>query len=396
MVEEQRMRRQFIFLIPGYTGIGELLIAIYMARQIKNSDLNAQVVFFAANCYKPILDEYCISHTVLLKGCGKVNRILLLDRLYKNRNTIMIISDIINFYTSISDWGLSVNDFFEFKGSLYGLDLYEYENRFSDMDTYGFISQNFRELSKVWKIFDKVITPCPVGNINEKTGTKYPLIGKEDIVNRSKESIIEIKERYGIPANRKVVLVLSALWQVAGTKYPEAEKQIYLFNEAYEKIINYLCERAVVLCVGGSRKIQESERSFSVGLNSIGSVTPSEMEYYFKMADLLITRNDISTTVAKAALSNVPVISLVCSDKEIKYRYRMYPVGWYEFLEHIVRDNPYYEIVKEYNVFDYEKIIGAIDQVLCGKTQEKNTKLVSKYLESIWEIDIMSIFEENK
>ena len=66
------MKRQIIFFIPGKTGIGECLIAIYLARQIKMSDENTQIYFFAANCYQSILKEYHINHIVLFKNCGKI------------------------------------------------------------------------------------------------------------------------------------------------------------------------------------------------------------------------------------------------------------------------------------------------------------------------------------
>lgn len=100
--------------------------------------------------------------------------------------------------------------------------------------------------------------------------------------------------------------------------------------------------------------------------------------------DLFISNNYISTSMVKIALSGIPTLLLQNSylkreqgecwvngkkratpallrDCLVAYPFRMFPVGWYRFLNHIVRDNPFYSFLAQAELFDIQEVLGKIE-----------------------------------
>lgn len=97
----------------------------------------------------------------------------------------------------------------------------------------------------------------------------------------------------------------------------------------------------------------------------------------------------------RIALSGIPCAIMMNSkyDGKNKYGYYMFPVGWYDFLKPVIKENPYSEVITFLEQYDNEENIkrvndilynGEIKETIMGKVEK--LKLDLKKLKSPSEI----------
>ena len=103
-------------------------------------------------------------------------------------------------------------------------------------------------------------------------------------------------------------------------------------------------------------------------------------------ADVFLSMNYISTSMVRAALHGIPVVLLgnsfvkrdgkqwsvvnrknnrVVAGMEEVYPFRMFPVGWYSFLEPIVQKNSFYQLTQCAEIFETTDAIEIVKQMAC-------------------------------
>ena len=165
-------------------------------------------------------------------------------------------------------------------------------------------------------------------------------------------------------------------------------------------IYNYLLELKeplTILHVGG-RKWSFVESDL-VDYRHYTSVNSTDYNRMIHCADMFCGTNQISVTLSRAALCGIPVV-LFQNDKYIDFRklntvvsrmpewyqhmametkkvlpFRVFPWGWYRFLEPVMRDNGYCDLFDEVPIFQPKKCIDILHRNLFDDGYREKIKL---------------------
>ncbi|QNU66075.1 hypothetical protein EHE19_014460 [Ruminiclostridium herbifermentans] len=369
-------------IVTSYWAYGELLIALQFAKRIKKFGYNPY--FFIPPSHKNILQQENINYCVLIPNIGSINRILFQD--YENRchPEYVILSDFLNYNFCEKDYGLSVKDLEIFSGRIGTFDNFDWTIKLRKMDTYGFAASIASKVD-INKYGFKLV-PCPITNVNEQNEDDkfyYSLI--DEYLEYDEEKKIKMREELNLPQKKPIILVTSATWQDTYKSYPQIIKCVEIFNNVYARLIDKMSEKVTIVHVGKNSSIKfKNENKNIIYLDNL---SPKLFDKYCIACDVFLSRNITSTTLAKVACSGIPAMVLTNSlhikngvvlssnseitnemKKELEkiddlYPYRMFPVGWYSFLEPIHKNNPYFELVIEEEVFDFDKVLKSIDKM---------------------------------
>ncbi|WP_438433529.1 DUF6365 family protein [Gorillibacterium sp. sgz500922] len=374
--------RNVAFIVTSYWSYGELLIALEFARAIREEGF--QPYFFVPSTHGKTVSEQGFAFTALLRGAGGINRILLQDYESRYKPDFVLLSDFLNFHFCEEHYGLSYGDLAIFSGRLGTFDNFDWTCRKRAMDTYGFRAARISDVDI--EPYGFQLLPCPIVNPIRPRGKNqypYPLIGKPlDSSDRTKN---ELRARLGLPLDKPITLVTSAMWQETYKAYPHVETFVRQTNRAFHRILQFAAQNGLLICVGGGQPDFAQDLPHVLYLDR---VMPDRFEQYALASDLLITRNATSTSLAKLAISGVPCLllknslsfvgdppltpgfSLTDGMKDILtgmdrcYPYRMFPVGWHSYLEPTLEGNPYLELLAEEEIFDEEGVRRRIASIL--------------------------------
>ncbi|WP_265445249.1 DUF6365 family protein [Acetivibrio straminisolvens] len=390
-----------LFIVTSYWAYGELLIALNFANKIKKSGY--QPYFFIPPSHEKILRTHKIPYSLLIPKLGKVNRVLMQDIEHRHCPDYVILSDFLNYYFCEKHYGITVEDLKIFKGKLGTFDNFCWDLDRQGMDTYGF---NAKTVSKVdITKFGFRLTPCPIANPlmkNENNKYYYPLL--DEFLPYNQDIKIKHRKELNLPQNKRIILITSAVWQETYKAYPHVTNFVNVANKIYRNILTRIAQNNIVLYVGPKGFFEEG--NIPSNIHFLGQLSPDVFEKYATASDLFITRNITSTTLAKLALSGIPSVMLknslfftpktkdkfkcpfkpteqveeILNNLEMCYPYRMYPVGWYTFLEPVIKDNPYINVVNEVELFDEERAVDTIWDILENReTVDRITENVARY-----------------
>ena len=373
------------FLTTSYWAYGELLIALEFAKQLLAAGW--QPHFFIPPTHEKTLKAYPFAYTVLMPKLGNVNRVLLQDYEHRCRPQLVILSDFLNYHFCERHYGLRVEDLQIFSGRVGTFDNFDWTLSRRQMDTYGFGSKTVSEV----KIEDYGfrLVPCPIANPlqsgrNAGDTFYYPLLG--DVPTYDEAIRARCRTELGLPQERPVLLVTSAVWQQTHRLYPHVQGFVEAADEVYRDILLAVARQGLMIYVGAPGFFADPPPNVVV----LSHLPPDLFQKYALAADLFVTRNLTSTTVAKFALAGVPTAALTSSlhttnrsreplrfpfsptprveqlvgRLEICYPYRMYPVGWHKFLAPVMKGNPYLDVVRELELFDEQQTVAAMCEIL--------------------------------
>ncbi len=396
-----------LFIVTSYWAYGELLIALQFARNIQKSGYKPY--FLIPPCHQKIIKEYNIPHTLLIPNAGPVNRILMKDieQLYKPR--YVILSDFLNYSFCERHYGINTEDLKIFSGKVGTFDNFDWKLRRSMMDTYGFPAKTVRSVNV--DNFGFRLNPCPI--INPLAGAckdRYPYPLVDNYLEYNDTVRENTKRELGLPLKKPLLLTTSAAWQQKYMEYENVKSFVELSDDIYYKIIGECAKDSTVVYVGADKDHILSGCDNVILLKSLPT---SEFDKYACASDLFISRNVTSTTLARLALSGIPCVTVMNSlsfnkktgdainiphnidaslreriqGLELCYPYYMYPVGWHRFLEPVVKNNPYSEIVSLVEQFDIESSMQTIHEHLHSKEvrdiKAQKVNQFKKHLESL-------------
>lgn len=365
------------FIVTSYWAYGELLISLEFAKRIKQYGYIPY--FFIPPSHEHILVKEGMDYTMLIPKCGNINRILFKDHEIKVSPDFIILSDFLNYNFCEDHYGLRQEDLKIFSGRLGTFDNFDWNIEKRNMDTYGFPASI---ASKV-KVEDYGfrLVPCPIGNSRLQNGDDkfyYPLF--EHYIDYNKQENTYAKQKLNIALDKPMILLTSATWQETYKKYKKVVDFVNEVNNKFCDIILKISQYANVVCIG-------SKNSFGIkpseNVMLLESVAPMEFEQYIKACDAFVSLNLTSTTLAKVACSGVPSLVLVHnenkkSESELGYPYRMFPVGWYYFLEPLCTNNIYTELLEQEDVFETEKVIDILKKMIFDKEYLEKVQMKAK------------------
>jgi hypothetical protein len=366
-----------VFIVTSFWAYGELCIAIDFAHRLKNAGINP--IFIIPPSHEGMVRQNHFYYQLLIPKAAKLNRIILKEVEILYQPKAIFLADFLNYSFCEQHYGLTMDDLSIFSGKIGAFDLYDFETAHGCVDTYGFQAKNMKRLSV--NDYDILLQPCPVNHISSPKSPnvfRYGLFG--NITERVEEDIEKNRFKIGLKRDERMILMTSAIWQHTYRSYHEVEPFIKACYRALEKIISGLPCNYKIFLVGASSIFKNCGDQRFIQINQM----PPEQFYQLMMAaDVFVSNNYISTSMLKIVLSGIPTLLLknsflkrngvqrwvngaklkppkLLADCSLAYPFRMYPVGWYKFLEHIVRENPFYSLLLQAELFETQGVIQKI------------------------------------
>lgn len=372
------------FIVTSFWAYGELLIGLEFAKRIKENGY--EVHFFIPPSHKHILQQEELDYTVLIPNAGAINRILFQDHELRIHPEFVILADFLNYNFCERHYGLTKEDLMIFSGRLGTFDNFDWSLEKRAMDTYGFPASIASKVDV--ENYGFQIIPCPIANSklkDSKTKFYYPLMEQYMEYNDTEKK----KERklLGLAADQKIILLTSASWQETYKQYKHVVEFVNEVNQKVNEILQKMSQYATIICIGSKNSygLKQSEN-----VMVLDSVAPKEFERYIKACDVFVSLNFTSTTLAKIACAGIPCLVLThnkTGEQDNGYPYRMFPVGWYSFLEPVCRDNDYMDLLEEADIFQTEVVVALLKKMVTEKAYRENVKeKAAKYQRELEEL----------
>lgn len=391
---------RFLFIVTSFWAYGEMQIAKDFARQVEA--LGHQVMYLIPPSHTGKVIARNMRYQILIPNGATLNRVLLQDIENTYHPTHIVLSDILNFAFCERHYGLTEADLAIFSGFIGGFDLYNYAEAGKRIDTYGFRA---KEMSRInIERYDFLLMPCPVNQVSIKDSrTQFSYRLFDGIKARMSSTIMNARERVGIKEGEKLVIMTGSAWQSSFRPYNNVKEMVDGVDQAVMQMIAQLPENYKVFWIG-PRHRAVTEKLTKV--KQINSLPPSQFEIIVDSADVFVSENFISTSMIRAALRGVPVVLLANSyvkrSGELRslaghqeldqlkyldriYPFRMFPVGWYSFLEPVVKGNPFYKLTRCAEVFDIKEAYETVSDSASEK-EEESIKRLKQYKEKWLEL----------
>lgn len=361
-----------VFIVTSYWSYGELTIAIEFAKQLK--DKKYSPYFFIPPSHEAKIKQLSFKYSILIPNSKKINSILFEDCEHNYNPKLIILSDFINFETCEKYYGITRQDLEIFSGKVGTFDIYNWNHPERIMDVYGYKSQTVVNLTT--DMYKFLLVPCPIvssfGKSNNHDGRTfyYKLSGAESTFSYDEANKNSLRAELGLKENVPIILTTLASWQANYKDADNIRESIEFMDDVFFEQLSEVCKDGHIVVIG-EKKINKQKNVIF-----IGNVDRSIFLKYAGAADLYVSRNITSTTVAQLALCGVPCLNIINSYKVLNgilignkdnideniievisnirriYKYRMFPVGWHTYLKQIVRDNLFFQLIPEIELFE--------------------------------------------
>lgn len=373
--------KKLMVIALGMLSNGEITIAMELFRRISNKE--AEIRFVAHEKMSKQIVANGFSVVILNSNSPLENRDCFRKSLKEFRPDLIVCADVFTMDFSSTWSGIDIDELKSIGIPVGTFDEYEWEST-------GFI-QDFAGIpmkikSKLITESDFLIRPCPVNRPMQSTIGNIincSLFDMESLFDTYRKDIkmkLNWRESMGIRQDAKVVMIVNSPWE-----YVEVGRSLETLRliEWMPRIINnYLLALEVpltVLHVGGR------EWSFVdnklIDYRHYTKVDPADYNRMIHCADLFCGTNLISVTLSQAALCGVPVV-LFQNEKYIDFKnletvlgrmpdwyremagevkrvlpFKVFPWGWFRFLEPVMMDNPYGAIFDRAPLFEPSRCI---------------------------------------
>jgi hypothetical protein len=229
---------------------------------------------------------------------------------------------------------------------------------------------------------------CYPKHNHDKRACYFPLL----VTNKSGSAgSIAIRQKLGLSAQDKVILLSLSKWQEQKYKISHVDKIVEGLPVLISYYLRQLPANVYVLFFGGNKC--ELLHFPKHRIRHISSIDIDNYESLLASVDLLLTLNLPSTALTRAALlgtkslvlsnshclSNANDIkkltdsqgvlpSLFVKDWVIQYvpvyPFRMWPMGWYTFIEPLLQDNPFANTFSEVEILNERAVLEGLNTLL--------------------------------
>lgn len=362
---------KFLFVVTSYWAYGELTIALQFAAQLSDEH---DIVFWVPRKQEESVRKKGFRTAPLYIKMPSLNKVILKDLEKSFQPDFILLSDFLNYSFCEKHYGLTMDDLANFSGNIGAFDLYNLTEFPRAMDTYGFKNKRvvFNEDIIKFSIFSCPILPAV---IDKSSNRRFSVSLTNNFHIRTEEEKILAKKKLGFPSDRNVILTTTAEWQSTYKKYDRAAKFVSEAECSYNKIIEALVEDNCVISIGSNRG------EMVEGVRYLKSVDPEVFDLYVAATDLFISRNIISTSFANIILKGIKGVLLQNSiQDENKYVCKMYPVGWFDFVSQIEKENDYMQLFTQTEMFQIEESVKMIKNMLESDFEtDSNRKRLMNY-----------------
>lgn len=384
-----------VFVVTSFWAYGELLIAFRFAEQLKGKH---DVIFLVPPSHKKTINGK-FKFMSLIPNSRNLNRIIITEIREKYNPDIVILSDFLNYAFADKHYGILREDLDLFECKIATFDNFDWKLKRRCMDTYGFVS----DIPKRVNIDDygPRIIPCPIANPAIIREDEYRFSLVTDVAKKTEDRKVK-KQKFFSQQNiedKPIVLVSYAKWQESYVKSDKIDRFIEVSNKLFDMLMVELAKEYIVISIGGKRVEFENIPNIIM----IDSVPADVFNDYVDIADLYIGKNITSTSMINIVMTGTPCVNIINSYEKIRnreeisriiredisditneYRYMMYPVGWYDFLKPLFKENLYSELITWCELFDFAETLLTCQKILYDeKLKERQSKRLNAFREEL-------------
>jgi hypothetical protein len=375
---------KLLFVVLSEVSAGELTIAYEFASRLPVDKYD--VVFLTPRKFGSYLESRGMKYLGLDQPTGAVKNREIIDNLMKSFGPdYMMISDVFTTEYAYSWSGINFAVMREYGVPILGVDEYEFLSAGYSMDYYGGFS---KKLPPLVDCCDFVIRNCPINISRTNDGEKvkcFSLYGNKMVLSDKEKE--EVRRTLGIDDDEKMVFYTTSTWEMLNIYRLSAlgilVRWVPLMLQNYLKALN---RKVTVIHVGVNPwKDFESEK---VRYCYFPNLLPADFDKYLLSSDLFITLNVVSVTLSKAIFGGIPSIVFqnlktldfkklservlqmpdwfrqMAEEVKIAFPFRASVLGWYKFLETVLKDNDYTGTYVEAPFFKVSEAVSGFEQCL--------------------------------
>jgi hypothetical protein len=422
-----------LFIVTSFWAFGELAIALEFAERMTGTGFRP--LFLIPPTHRAQVAATGFEYQVMIPGAGKINRIQLADIGHVHQPALVVLADFLNYDFCERHYGLRRADLAVFGCPIGTFDDFSWGRPGAWLDTYGFQAKVEGEITLDGLSFR--LRPCPLNNPVEEIAEPhvYPYPMLENVTDVPEHHRATVRSELGLAKDRPVVLVTGATWQRTHEAYPRVTAFVNACNSMLERLLANLLPHADVLAVGPQLVFGDR---VPAGFHPLGSVPPERFQRLIQSVDLHISNNIISVSMHRLALRGIPSVVMINSlhkpvlargdsplagghpqapdgpeppegspslsgfgqtvvaGVDYLYPFRMFPVGWYHFLDSLLAGNPFSDVITQVETFDEEAALAAILPLLAaGPERDRLATAREQYLEALRKLpEVGSILNE--
>jgi hypothetical protein len=385
------------FIVTSFWAYGELTIALEFALRTRKAGY--EPVFLIPPSHENILKQNNIRYLTLIPGSRKLNLVLLNEIKLTYKPAAVVLADFLNYHFCERHYGLTVDDLAIFPGKIGAFDIYDFEATQGGVDTYGFYAKNMKNLSL--ESYDFLLQPCPVNHFEKKKEKEFRYNLFSQLESRTKEEKESARRSLGITGDQKILLITSAIWQQKYRAHKDIVPFVTICNKMLENVLDTLPENIRVISIGHQTLYPDRKTD---RFTHYDKMLPDDFRKVTSAADLYVSNNYISTSMIKMVLSGIPTLLIqnsifkkngtvkwykyknrdipgILDRCSVAYPFRLFPVGWYRFLHGIVKNNPFFSLILQAELFAAQELREKILKIM--ENQEMFDERRHAYLESL-------------
>lgn len=387
--------KKIIVVALGMLSNGEITIAIEVLRRINKQDAKICFVIHEKMSKAVLANGF---QAVLLNSDSREENLTCFREAVKTfQPDFFLCADVFTMDFSATWSGV---DFDELKAvgiPIGTFDEYEWESTHFLQD---FAGVPMRMKSGLITKSDFLVRPCPVNRPETAENKKIincSLLDIDSELEAYKRNIAgktKWKTHMGIKEDSKVVLVVNSPWEyVEVGRSLESVRLLEWVPKIIQQYLSTLKIPITVLHVGGREWTGTEE--LQLDYKHFSNVPPKEYTRMIHCADLFCGTNMISVTLSRAVLCGVPSV-LFQNDKIIDFErleaildrmpawylrmakevkkvmpFKVFPWGWYRFLEPVMRNNGYEGLLDIAPIFKPQKCVEVIRRSLLDEEHKK-------------------------
>ena len=398
-----------LFLALSSAGYGETLIGLSLARSLRDQ---GHKTHFIIDCISSgILSGGEFPHTVLEPQMGPLITLLMDSVIAEFKPEVIVLADYFT-YCGVFSKRYKVDPWFieQYGIPIVPIDIWEWHESEFAIDV--FVNKKMPVSRKILSM-EAALRPVPLCRLSTQRDSVFPFAlqaGAAPVSSRTRE---HLRTALGVPKDAKLVMLASAKWQMPTLSDDNG---------------NRLADAVPALLAHYLKRLPDSVHFVNVGerpaalsqlpqdrLHLIPSCAQTRFNVLLGSVDLFVTLNLGATTLTRAVMTGVqglviensiagvgprdlePLDATLPLDDFTRgwlaktmpiYPFRMWPLGFHDFLEPMLTDNPYLGTFARVQLLDGSNICTTVERMLFERaTIDRYKDAQHKYARMVAELD---------
>ncbi len=374
-----------LFLALGRLGWGEASLGINIAEKLKQQ--GDEVIFVIHKFVEPLLSDNSFYYETIDDSTGPFFQIWLDEFIENKKIDSIVLCDFFTTNASLEVYGINPNFLLQYSFPSIVIDTWDY---FYSGNVLDFAHTENIIIPKWIESVQLRLVPSPFARPDNREGVFacYPLPQLP-----TTKKLNRLKQDLSIPEDHKLILYCSADWQQTYYKNEHCLRLSKLLPKLLTYYFNQLETNVHIIHVGP--KLDTFDAIESKRYHWLGKLEARRFESLFNDIDLFLSVNISARSIAHSIVNHVPVLVLKNSfmlyhTDELEssllhnlegsvlqwlkialplYPFYMWPLGFYSFLNPVMKDNPYLDAIKTVEILDQNNILQSINDLLFDQTQ---------------------------